>query len=127
MRAARTIETTVNTAEPIRVGVELTGTLKAPRTRVISTPAMSEADALSYLLLGPADDQRGRVGDLDAADTAALAMGLQQALPGMQRIGHTLGLDELSLQTTDTDPGASDGRKISQPESLHSLQLRAVQ
>ena len=105
VRAARTIETTVNTAEPIRVGVELTGTLKAPRTRVISTPAMSEADALSYLLLGrPLTNAAGS--ETATLQTAALAMGLQQALPGMQRIGHTLGLDELSLQTTDTDPGA---------------------
>ena len=126
VRAARTIETTVNTAEPIRVGVELTGTLKAPRTRVISTPAMSEADALSYLLLGrPLTNAAGS--ETATLQTAALAMGLQQALPGMQRIGHTLGLDELSLQTTDTDPGASNGREISQPQSLHSLQLRAVQ
>jgi translocation and assembly module TamB len=115
VRAARTIETTVNTAEPIRVGVELTGTLKAPRTRVISTPAMSEADALSYLLLGrPMTNAAGS--ETATLQTAALAMGLQQALPGMQRIGHTLGLDELSLQTTDTDPGALMAGKYLSPK-----------
>jgi translocation and assembly module TamB len=115
VRAARTIETTVNTAEPIRVGVELTGTLKAPRTRVISTPAMSEADALSYLLLGrPLTNAAGS--ETATLQTAALAMGLQQALPGMQRIGHTLGLDELSLQTTDTDPGALMAGKYLSPK-----------
>jgi translocation and assembly module TamB len=43
-------------------------------------------------------------------------MGLQQALPGMQRIGHTLGLDELSLQTTDTDPGALMAGKYLSPK-----------
>ncbi len=115
VRAARTIETTVNTAEPIRVGVELTGTLKAPRTRVISTPAMSEADALSYLLLGrPVTNAAGS--ETATLQTAALAMGLQQALPGMQRIGHTLGLDELSVQTTDTDPGALMAGKYLSPK-----------
>ena len=34
------------------VGVQLTGTLLAPSTRVYSEPPMSEADALAYLLLG---------------------------------------------------------------------------
>jgi translocation and assembly module TamB len=115
VRAARTVETTVNTAQPIRVGVELTGTLKAPRTRVISTPVMSDADALSYLLLGrPMTNAAGS--ETATLQTAALAMGLQQALPGMQRIGHTLGLDELSLQTTDTDPGALMAGKYISPK-----------
>jgi translocation and assembly module TamB len=115
VRAARTVETTVNTAEPIRVGIELTGTLKAPRTRVISTPAMSEADALSYLLLGrPMTNAAGS--ETSTLQSAALAMGLQQALPGMQRIGHTLGLDELSVQTTDTDPGALMAGKYLSPK-----------
>ncbi|HUO66178.1 MAG TPA: translocation/assembly module TamB domain-containing protein [Gammaproteobacteria bacterium] len=115
VRAARTVETTVNTAVPIRVGVELTGTLKAPRTRVISTPVMSDADALSYLLLGrPLTNAAGS--DTATLQTAALSMGLQQALPGMQRIGHTLGLDELSLQTTDTDPGALMAGKYLSPK-----------
>ena len=115
VRATRTVETTVNTAEPIKVGVELTGTLKAPKTRVISTPAMGEADALSYLLLGrPLTNAAGS--ETATLQTAALSMGLQQALPGMQRIGHTLGLDELSLQTTDTDPGALMAGKYISPK-----------
>src|SRR5690606_9017380 len=45
VRAVRVIDTT-------RVGIELAGTVNEPRTRVFSSPAMSEADALSYLLLG---------------------------------------------------------------------------
>ena len=115
VRAVRTIETTINTAEPIRVGVELGGTLKAPRTRVISTPAMTEADALSYLLLGR--QLTGTAGTETATlQTAALSMGLQQALPAVQRIGHSLGLDELSVQTTETDPGALMAGKYLSPK-----------
>jgi translocation and assembly module TamB len=115
VRAARTIETTINTAEPIRVGVELGGTLKAPRTRVISTPAMTEADALSYLLLGrPLTGTAGT--ETATLQTAALSMGLQQALPAVQRIGHSLGLDELSVQTTETDPGALMAGKYLSPK-----------
>ncbi|HVS24547.1 MAG TPA: translocation/assembly module TamB domain-containing protein, partial [Gammaproteobacteria bacterium] len=115
VRAARTIETTINTAEPIRVGVELGGTLKAPRTRVISTPAMTEADALSYLLLGRPLTGTAST-ETATLQTAALSMGLQQALPAVQRIGHSLGLDELSVQTTETDPGALMAGKYLSPK-----------
>jgi translocation and assembly module TamB len=99
VRAGRTI------GETTTVGVQLTGALKSPVTRIYSEPAMSEADALSYLLLGR---PLSGTGDEETAtlESAAVAMGLQQALPAVQRIGTTLGLDELSIQTTDADTGA---------------------
>jgi translocation and assembly module TamB len=115
VRAARTIETTIGSAEPIRVGVELTGTVQSPRTRVISTPAMTEADALSYLLLGRPVTGTGDE-DTTTLQTAAISMGLQQALPAVQKIGQTLGLDELSVQTTDTDAGALMAGKYLSPK-----------
>jgi translocation and assembly module TamB len=115
VRAVRTIEATVAGGEQTRVGVELAGTLKAPRTRVFSTPAMSEADALSYLLLGRPMNGTGSE-ETATLQTAALSMGLQQALPVVQRIGQTLGLDEFSVQTTDTDAGALMAGKYLSPK-----------
>lgn len=105
VRAVRQIESTTGGAEPIRVGVELAGTVKAPRTRVFSTPSMSEADALSYLLLGRPVTGSGSE-ETATLQTAAISMGLNQALPAVQRLGETLRLDELSVQSTDTDAGA---------------------
>jgi translocation and assembly module TamB len=99
VRAGRTIGDTTT------VGVQLTGALKAPATRIYSDPAMSEADALSYLLLGRPLSGTGEE-ETATLESAAVAMGLQQALPAVQRIGTTLGLDELSIQTTDADTGA---------------------
>lgn len=97
VRATRLIETTT-------VGVELGGTLNAPTTRIFSEPAMSEADALAYLLLGR---PLAGSGDEETAtlESAAVSMGLRQALPVIQRVGQTLGLDELSVQTTAADTG----------------------
>ena len=112
------------------VGVELTGTLKAPRTRMFATPAMSEADALSYLLFGrPLSGSNAGMGteETSALQTAALSLGLQQALPVVQRIGNTLGFDELTVQSTDDGCRRFDGRQISEPEGLHPLQLRLLQ
>jgi translocation and assembly module TamB len=101
------------------VGVELTGTVQAPRTRVFSTPAMNEADALSYLLFG--QPARGGGGGLDAEQTstlevAALSLGLQQALPAMQRIGTSLGLDELAVRSTTADAGEVMAGKYLSPK-----------
>jgi translocation and assembly module TamB len=109
VRAVRTIDATT------RVGVELAGTLKDPRTRITSTPAMSEADALSYLLLGrPVTGTGG--GETTTLQAAALAMGLNQALPVVQRLGTTLGLDELSVQSTTHDAGALMAGKYLSPK-----------
>jgi translocation and assembly module TamB len=97
VRAIRRVDTTT-------VGVQLTGTVEAPVPRIFSEPAMSEADALSYLLLGR---PLSASGDAETAtlESAAFAMGLQQALPVIQRVGETLGLDEFSVQTTAADTG----------------------
>jgi translocation and assembly module TamB len=111
VRAVRHIEET--NGETV-VGVQLSGTLKRPETRLFSEPAMSEADALSYLLLG-----RPLTGteEQEAAtlQSAAISMGLQQALPAVQRIGQTLGLDELTVESTTSDAGALAAGKYLSP------------
>ncbi len=95
----------IRRVDPTIVGVQLTGTVEAPVSRVFSEPAMSEADALAYLVLGrplsTTDEQENA-----SLEAAALSMGLQQALPAIQRVGESLGLDELALQATTADAGA---------------------
>jgi translocation and assembly module TamB len=117
VRAVRRPETTDFANGVTEVGVELTGTLKAPRTRIFSTPAMAEADALSYLLFNRPLSSSDSMGteETSALQTAALSLGLQQALPVVQRIGNTLGLDELTVQSTDTDAGALMAGKYLSP------------
>ncbi|HET7608017.1 MAG TPA: translocation/assembly module TamB domain-containing protein, partial [Gammaproteobacteria bacterium] len=118
VRALRMLENQDFSSGVTEVGVELTGTLKAPRTRVFSTPSMTEADALSYLLFGrPMSGSNAGLGteETSALQTAALSLGLQQALPVVQRIGNTLGLDELTVQSTDTDAGALMAGKYLSP------------
>jgi len=109
VRAVRTIDTTT------RVGIELGGTLKSPETRVFSTPSMSEADALSYLLLGQPVTGTGSE-ETATLQTAAISMGLQQALPVVQRLGTSLKLDELTVRPTATDAGALMAGKYLSPK-----------
>lgn len=97
------------------VGVQLSGTLKSPQTRIFSEPALGEADALAYLLFGQPLASSGQAENA-TLQRAAIAMGLQQALPVVQRIGETLGLDELSVRPTDVDAGALMAGKYLSPK-----------
>ena len=103
----------VRVIDPITVGVQLAGTVSAPTTQIFSSPAMAEADALSYLILGrplsASDDA-----ETASLEGAALSMGLRQALPAIQRVGQTIGLDELTVRTTTADTGElMAGKQIS--------------
>lgn len=106
VRAVRRIDETT-------AGIQLSGTVEAPVSRVFSEPAMAEADALAFLLLGR---PLSTTGDEETAtlETAAFAMGLQQALPVIERVGESLGLDEFGVQTTSADTGElMAGKRIS--------------
>jgi translocation and assembly module TamB len=122
VRAVRKLEANAATAatpQATEVGIELTGTLRNPRTRIVATPAMSEADALSYLLFGrPASGGESGLGseETSALQTAALSLGLQQALPVVQRLGNSLGLDELTVRSTTTDAGELMAGKYLSPK-----------
>jgi len=106
VRAIRRIDTTT-------AGIQLTGTVNTPVSRVFSEPAMSEADALSYLLLGRPVSGSGTE-ETASLEAAAFAMGLQQALPAIQRVGTSIGLDELTVQPTSADAGElMAGKRIS--------------
>jgi len=97
------------------VGVRVNGTLQSPITSMYSEPAMSEANALSYLMFGrplrsTADE------DTATLEAAAFALGVQQALPAVQRVGESLGLDELSIESTEIDAGSLMAGKYLSPK-----------
>jgi translocation and assembly module TamB len=77
-------------------GVRLRGRAKNLTTTVFAEPAMAEADALSYLVLGrPISEATASEGaDLSGA---AMTLGIKQAARLTEQIGQSLGLDQLSL------------------------------
>lgn len=79
------------------VGLRLTGSAQNVKTEAFSRPAMSEQDVLAFLLF----DRPASSGD--DASGAALALGLQQIVPGDNGI---LGLDEVSFETNDASQAA---------------------
>jgi translocation and assembly module TamB len=99
----------------IVVGIRLSGTLLAPVPTVYSDPAMSEANALSYLRFGrPLTATDGT--ETATLESMALSLGLQQALPAMQNVGESIGLDELTIATTELDAGSLMAGKYLSPK-----------
>jgi translocation and assembly module TamB len=93
VRAAREIETLSGT---VTAGIHLTGRAQALNSTVYSQPAMSEAEALSYLVLGrPLDSATS--GEGSELSGAAIGMGLRRASRITEQIGRSVGLDQLSL------------------------------
>lgn len=83
----------------VTVGVLLSGTLSRIQTRVFSEPAMGELDALSYLTTGKPLSAAG-VGDRSAVSSAAISLGLNQALPVVQQLGSALRVDEIGIDSS---------------------------
>ena len=93
VRAVRRVEALTG---PITAGIELRGRATNISSTVFSNPSMSEAEALSYLVLGrPLDEATAAEGN--ALSGTAYALGLRQATLVTSQIGQSLGLDQLSL------------------------------
>lgn len=85
----------------VTAGLNVSGTLKQPRSQVFSDPPMPEAEALSYLIIGkPLTGATQSQGQLMAQ--AALALGVQGSGMITQQLASTLGLDELQLRSGGT-------------------------
>ena len=110
VRAVRIIE---GFDENITAGIQLRGRAQNLTSSVFSEPAMSEADALSYLMIGRplAEATQTEGGNLS---DAAVGLGVRQASRITQQIGQSLGLDQLSI-TGDGGDGTAliAGKQIS--------------
>ncbi|QEY62740.1 translocation/assembly module TamB [Metapseudomonas lalkuanensis] len=85
----------------VTAGLRLNGRADEPSTEVFSNPAMSQEQALSYLILGrPLNSSEG---DGNAVGRAALAMGLSGSAPLTSELAQRLGLKDLQLD----DDGAT--------------------
>jgi translocation and assembly module TamB len=94
LRASRRVDWE---GKSVTAGILLKGTASRPESRVFSDPAMSEADALSYLISGR-PLQSANTTDRSAIAGAALSLGVQQASPLTQRLGSAVTLDELGME-----------------------------
>jgi len=82
--------------QDIKIGVQLTGTLDQLQTRLFGEPAMSESDALAYLVLNRPMQRSDNIAS-EQLSGAAVALGLANMLPVTEQLRDTLGLDEIEF------------------------------
>lgn len=99
LRASRRVDWE---GKSVTAGILLAGTVSRPETRVFSEPAMSEADAISYLVSGR-PMQSADASDRSAIAGAALSLGVAQTAPLTQKLGSAVTLDELGIEGGSLD------------------------
>jgi len=101
IEATRTVET-------VTAGLRIRGNAKTPELTVFSDPAMSQANALSYLVAGkPLDEIGAGDSDADAMQTAARSIGVAGGGLLAKTLGKRLGVDELSVKDDEMIGGAA--------------------
>jgi len=92
--------------DQIVAGVEVRGTLKSAELTLFSDPAMSDSDALSYLLFGkPLESANAAQGATLAAAARALKLAGGERLA--QRLGQRFGIEEVDIEKSPgTDQAA---------------------
>ncbi len=94
-----------------RVGVQITGTARSPRVRLFSDPVLSEAETLSWLLLGRGGANGGAEAAMLQQAAMALLGGSSNGISG--QLSQALGLDELSVRShADSADGNATGATI---------------
>lgn len=103
IEAIRNPEATEN---DVTAGVRVTGLADEPKAEVFSDPAMSQQEALSYLLRGQGLDSNGS--DSSALTSALVGLGLAQSGQVVGKIGETFGVSNLALDTA----GVGDSQQV---------------
>jgi len=86
----------------IKVGISLAGTVQQPESTLFSTPLQTQSDTLSYLLTGRAMSSLS--GDQSSLLMEAITgLGIAGGENLAQRLGGSLGLDDVSLKAKNGD------------------------
>ena len=93
------------TEDDVTAGLRVTGLADEPKVEVFSDPAMSQQEALSYLLRGQG---LGSDGDGNALTSALIGLGVAQSGQVVGKIGETFGVSNLALDTT----GVGDSQQV---------------
>lgn len=92
--------------EAVTAGLRIAGTAQTPQLTIFSDPAMSQANALSYLVAGKPLDDIGS-GEGDAVQAAARSLGTAAGGLLAKNVGRRLGVDEVGVKDEEMIGGAA--------------------
>jgi len=102
--------------QEVEAGVEVTGTARDPRARLVSDPDVPDPEKLSWLVLGNRVES-GSTADAQKLQASAVAMAAGLGtLPLQQQLKRAVGLDEISYipPTGDMQGGVVEiGKRVS--------------
>ena len=81
----------------VEAGVEVSGTVRVPRVRLVSNPPVPDGEKLSWLLTGQGLDRANRA-DLAALSAASASLLGQGRKPITTQIANSVGLDDISIR-----------------------------
>ncbi|MGR6655082.1 translocation/assembly module TamB domain-containing protein [Pseudomonas mosselii] len=90
----------IRQVDDVIAGIRLSGSAEQPTTKVFSEPAMSQEQALSYLVLGRPLNSSGE--DNNMLAEAALGLGLMGSAGLTGGLASNLGIDDFQLDTQGT-------------------------
>ena len=108
----------IRKTDDITAGIRLSGSAEQPTTQIFSEPAMSQEQALSYLVLGRPLSTTGE--DNNMLAQAALGLGLMGSAGVTSDIAKNLGIQDFELDTqgSGTSTAVVASGKISEKLSL---------
>jgi translocation and assembly module TamB len=86
----------------VEAGVEVTGTVRVPRVRLVSNPPVPDGEKLSWLVTGQGLDRASRA-DLAALGAASASLLGAGQKPLTTTIANSIGLDDISLRSSSTN------------------------
>lgn len=98
----------------IIAGVKVYGLADRPEVKVFSEPAMSQNDALSYVLTGRSLDSSGDGNANNSMAAAVIGLSLSKSSKLVGKVGNAFGLNDLNVTTA----GIGDNTKVEVSASL---------
>ncbi|WP_339516905.1 translocation/assembly module TamB domain-containing protein [Pseudomonas sp. RL_15y_Pfl2_60] len=95
----------IRTVDDVVAGLRLSGNAAQPKSEVFSEPAMSQNQALSYLILGRPIGQDS--GDSNLIGQAVVALGLKGSSPFAGNLAQTMGITDFELDSEGSGDSTS--------------------
>ena len=110
--AGLSILATRNTS-PVKAGVQITGNLRIPTVKLVSTPEVSDSDKLSWLILGQPLDNAGESGLAVLSLAASTILSNGNSVPLQTRLARSAGFDSLNVSGSGVSTySVSVGKRI---------------